>query len=359
MKKIFITEPFIPNRVVLARYIDRALDAKRLTNNGPLVNELTDKLSNYLNVDNLLLVANGTVAISLAIKVLGISDKILTTPFSWVASSSAPVWDGIPVTFSDISRSDYNLDVGLLNEKIANENIGGILPVHVFGRPADVEKIDGIAASKRIPVIYDAAHAFGVRKDGKSILCNGDISTLSLHSTKMFHTVEGGALAFRDADILKEAKKMINFGIGNEGVERLGVNYKLSEIHAAMGLAILEQINEIIEQKRYIYEFYKNKLGDHVVFQNIENDTEWNYAYCPILLESETKTIELLSALEEGEVLARRYFYPSLNTLNFLSAEDDCPVSNDVASRILCLPSYVGLEDRDLDRVVEIVKRSC
>lgn len=359
MKKIFVTEPVIPEKKIFYKYLDRALDSKRLSNDGPLLNELTEKLCDYLDVKNLLLVTNGTAAISLATKILDVKKSILTTPFSWVASSSAPLWDGLPISFSDIHKSTFNMDVNLINNKLVSESIGAILPVHVYGCPADVISIDTAAKKLDIPVIYDAAHAFGVKFDGKSILNFGDISTLSLHSTKIFHTVEGGLLAFKDSNALEEAKMLINFGQKNGLFERLGINFKLSEVHAAMGLALLDKIENIIERKKYIFEYYHKHLKDKVVFQEMHNLTDWNYAYCPILIESESKTISILKSLEEKSIFARRYFYPSLNTLKFLPNESDCSVSEDISSRIICLPSYENLQDFDMNIIIDTVLEKC
>lgn len=359
MKKIFVTEPVIPEKKIFYKYLDRALDSKRLTNDGPLVNELTEKLCEYLDVKNILLVANGTSAISLATKVLDVKKSVLTTPFSWVASSSTPLWDGIPIMFSDISKSTFNMDVNFIIKKLASESIGAILPVHVYGCPADVIGIDAAVKDSNATVIYDAAHAFGVKFQGKSILNYGDISTLSLHSTKLFHTVEGGLLAFKDSNALEEGKMLINFGQKNGLYEKLGFNFKLSEIHAAMGLALLDNIDDIIERKKYIFDYYYQYLKDAVVFQEINNLTDWNYAYCPILIESESKTLDILKSLEEKSIFARRYFYPSLNTLKFLPNNTDCSVSEDISSRVICLPSFQNLQDLEMDLIINTVLEKC
>ena len=359
MKKIFVTEPVIPEKAVFYKYLNRALDSKRLTNDGPLVNELTEKLCEYLDVKNLLLVANGTSAISLATKVLDVKKTVLTTPFSWVASSSTPLWDGIPIMFSDISKTTFNMDINLINEKLASESVGAILPVHVYGCPADVIRIDAATKDSNIPVIYDAAHAFGVKFQGESILNFGDISTLSLHSTKLFHTVEGGLLAFKDSNALEEGKMLINFGQKNGLFERLGFNFKLSEVHAAMGLALLHNIDKVIERKKYIFEYYYKYLKDAVVFQEMNHLTDWNYAYCPILIESESKALSVLKSLEDKLIFARRYFYPSLNTLKFLPNNPDCSVSEDISSRVICLPSFQNLQDSEMDLIINTVLEKC
>jgi len=341
MIMIPVTQPYLPERSTLDRYLDGIYERRWLTNNGPLVQELTMRLEEYLGVRNLLLVANGTLALQIAFRLLGLQGEAVTTPFTFAATSSALRWQGIKPRYADIDPHDFNIDVHALAEKITAET-SAIVPVHVYGNPCRVDAIHDIAKRHGLPVIYDAAHAFGVRQGGESILNAGDIATLSLHATKLFHTVEGGALIIRDDSLYERAKHLVNFGFDAEGrIAEIGINAKMSEIHAAIGLATLDSINDIIDRRVALMNEYRRCLDGHVRFQQRRGDD--NGAYMPILLSSPQQADTLDAHLRNAGVHARRYFSPALHETDTFGSGDICPTASDVARRVLCLPLYPEL----------------
>lgn len=348
-----VVKPYLPDRGNLEGLIDGIYDRHWLTNNGPLVQQLTVRLEQYLGVENLLLVGNGTLALQVAYRVLcseapsGAAEAV-TTPFTFVATASSMKWEGIQPVFADIDASSWCVSP----EAIAASLTGctkAIVPVHVFGNACDVLSIDEIAKEQGVPVIYDASHAFGVKYDSESLLLWGDASTLSFHATKLFHTIEGGAVVFRRKVDLERAKKIINFGMSTpESIDEIGINAKMSEFQAAMGLAILDDMSSIIEARRQISGIYKAELSEYVQFQNIDQKCESNYAYFPILLPNEACVQMVLGELGAIGVQARRYFYPSLETVEVMGApSQEKLVSADISRRILCLPLYPGLDLKD------------
>lgn len=336
-----VTQPYLPKRATLDRYLDGIYERRWLTNNGPLVQELTARLEDYLGVRNLLLVANGTIALQVAFELLQIKGEAVTTPFTFAATSSALRWQGITPRYADIDSADLNIDPGLIEDRI-NEQTGAIVPVHVYGNPCKTEAIERIATRHDLPVIYDAAHAFGVQQGGESILGAGDVSTLSFHATKLFHTVEGGALIICDPEQYERARRMINFGFGTDGdVTELGINAKMSELHAAAGLAMLESIDDIIKRRTAHVEEYRRSLSGHVEFQ--QRSGSENGAYMPVLLGSRERADAVDAHLRQFGIHGRRYFSPALHETHLFSGGDSCPVAGDVSRRVLCLPLYAEL----------------
>ena len=359
MSIIPVTKPYIPNRKRLFAYLARALDSKWLTNNGPLHSELEDRLCEYLGVENLLLVANATCGLSLALRSLNIEKKVITTPFSWVASAGAPLWDGYEIQFSDIDCKTYNLDVSLVENLLSRgDDYGAILPVHVFGNPCNLIDFDELSAKFEVPLIYDAAHSFGAKFNSESVLNYGDASVLSFPATKTFNTVEGGCVVFKDNNVYLDAKDKINFGLRNGEFLSPGFNFKMSEFHAAMGLACLDEIVEIEDRKKEIFLTYESSLRDYYDFQKIDDGVDWNYAYCSILFTSEEKLLHSIDDLSKNNILARRYFYPSLNNVGYFNSSGSFSNSEFVSERILCLPSYVGLKDKEVKSIIEILKNA-
>lgn len=357
-----VTKPYLPAREKLDRYIDGIYERGWLTNNGQLVQELTGRLETYLGVRNLLLVSNGTLALQVAYRALGLTDhesaerpEAITTPFSFVATASSLVWEGISPVFADIDADTWCLDPSNI-EKALTSRTRAIVPVHVFGNACEVEAIDEIGQRRGLQVIYDAAHAFGVNYKGKSLLGYGDASTLSFHATKLFHTVEGGAIVFREAADLERAKKLINFGItGPESIEGLGINAKMNEFQAAMGLCVLDEMDNNLQEREAILRAYREALADRYVLQKMNPDANNNFAYVPILLESEIIVKRVQAALKEIGVYTRRYFYPSLDTVGYLEGQPISGHSNQVARRVLCLPIYVGLTREDVTAIVNVI----
>ncbi|MGM0987929.1 MAG: DegT/DnrJ/EryC1/StrS family aminotransferase [Pseudomonadota bacterium] len=356
---ILYTRPYLPSREKLDRYIDGIYDRKWLTNNGELVQKLTRRLEEYLGVENLLLVSNGTLALQIAYRALGVSDatadakpEAITTPFTFIATASSLKWDGVQPVFADIDPKTWCLNPANIEAEITPKT-RAIVPVHVFGNACDVEAIDTIARKHKLKVIYDASHAFGVYYNGESLLKHGDAATLSFHATKLFHTGEGGAIIFKRKEDLERAKKMINFGItGPESIEELGINAKMNELQAAMGLCVLDEMEENLKARANVWRRYEQALSQALKLQAKPDALDYNYAYFPVVFESEEQAVRIATTLKEDGVLARRYFYPSLESVECLGAEADKPVSNDIASRILCLPIFTNLE-------LEQVKKNC
>lgn len=362
LQNIPVSKPYLPSRERLDAYIDGIYQRAWLTNNGELVQQLEKRLKEYLGVEYLLLVANGTLAIQVALKALGVTvrddlrpPQIITTPFTFVATASAPYWEGADVCFADIDEHTWCLSPESLETAIT-ERTKALLPVHVFGNACYVEAIDLVAKRHHLKVIYDASHAFGVQLGQQSLLRYGDAATLSFHATKVFHTIEGGAIVFKNAEDLERARLLINFGItGPDQIDGLGINAKMNEFQAAMGLSMLDEIKPNLHERERVYRRYHKQLDGKVTFQKKNAYSSRNYSYFPILLPSERQTLDLISELLEERVVCRRYFFPSLDTVKYLSSKDECLVSRDIASRVLCLPIYSELTNEIIDRICEVV----
>jgi dTDP-4-amino-4,6-dideoxygalactose transaminase len=362
-----VTKPYLPNREKFKNYIDGIYERQWLTNNGQLVQELTRRLEEYLGVENLLLVSNGTLALQIAYRALGVSaanrgerPEAITTPFTFIATASSLKWDGVQPVFADINPNTWCLDPKNIEAAIT-PNTRAIVPVHVFGNACDVEAIGAIAQKHSLKVIYDAAHAFGVKYKGESLLKHGDAATLSFHATKLFHTGEGGAIVFKRKEDLERAKKMINFGIaGPEEIEELGINAKMNELQAAMGLCVLDEIEEIHKSRAQVTETYDHYLQGKVQKQAIQPDVTYNHAYYPVALPSSREVVKVVSELRDAGVLARRYFYPSLETVSSLESKlKACEESQKLAGRILCLPIYTRLDSGDVAAIAKKVAGVC
>ncbi|OHY79847.1 DegT/DnrJ/EryC1/StrS aminotransferase family protein [Marinobacter sp. AC-23] len=358
-----VTKPYLPSRDKLNQYIDGIYERNWLTNNGPLLQELTRRLEDYLGVENLLLVSNGTLALQIAYHALGVNEPVngkpseaITTPFTFIATASSLKWDGIEPVFADINPQTWCLDPNNIEAAITS-NTRAIVPVHVFGNACDVEAIDVIAQKYSLKVIYDASHAFGVKYKGESLLKHGDAATLSFHATKLFHTGEGGAIVFKRKEDLERAKTMINFGItGPEAIDDLGINAKMNELQAAMGLCVLDEMDQIGQDRQEVTETYDSRLVGKVQKQQTQPNTTYNHAYYPVALKDNERLTRAMSSLRDCGVLARRYFYPSLESVTCLGVGfKDCPESRNLAERIVCLPIYSGLSTEDISRIAQKV----
>ncbi|RNI30856.1 DegT/DnrJ/EryC1/StrS family aminotransferase [Rufibacter immobilis] len=356
---INVTKPFLPPKEEYNHYLKEIWRREWLTNNGPLVNELELKLKEYLDVPHLFYVNNGTIAIQIAIKALGLKGDVITTPFSFVATTSSIVWENCRPIFVDINPKTYNIDPKLIEQAITPETTA-IVATHVFGNACEVEQIEAIAKKHNLKVIYDGAHAFGTQRNNKSIFSFGDISTLSFHATKLFHTIEGGAIITHDASIANEIARMRNFGLeGGESIKCVGINGKNSEFHAAMGLCNLKYIDEILEKRavlsaRYTKMLEPLRIGE--IFSHAPNG--FNYAYYPILFKNEAILLKVIEALHKIYVHPRRYFYPSLETLSYITPKQEAKNSNDVSSRVLCLPLYHDLSFEEVDMISRAILRT-
>ncbi|MDD5716263.1 MAG: DegT/DnrJ/EryC1/StrS family aminotransferase [Sulfuricurvum sp.] len=353
---INVTKTYLPNVEKYKQYIDEIYANGWVTNNGPLVQKLEKRLAEYLGVKNLILVSNGTVALEIAYRTLGLKGFVITTPFSFVATTSSLVTNGLLPIFSDINPNTFNLASENIEQSIT-KNTSAILPVHVFGNSCEVEEIGAIAAKHNLKVIYDAAHAFDIRYKDKSVLEYGDISTLSFHATKLFHSIEGGALIINDDSLVEKARYLINFGIKNtEEIPELGTNAKMNEFEAAMGLCVLDDIEEIKSRRKAVCEMYVKELSTLVQFQEMNPYASQNYSYVPIVLKTEEQLKKVQKALNEQNIFPRRYFYPSLDTLSYIEPKQLCLNSRDIASRILCLPIYPELTFEEQTLIIDIIK---
>ena len=353
---INVTKIYLPELKKYEEYIEKIFNLGLVTNNGPLVKELQNRLEKYLGVKHLLLVSNGTIALQIVYKLLDIKGEAITTPFSFVATTSSQLWEGINTVFVDINKDTFNIDYTKFEEKIS-KTTSAIIPVHVFGNACDVEKIDEIAKKYNLKVIYDAAHAFGVKYKGNSVLNYGDISTLSFHATKIFHTIEGGALVINDDELYDKAIRLINFGITDaEHITEVGINGKMNEFQAAMGLCVLDDIDKIFENRKKVYENYMNYLSKNMIKQVQNIDSSLNYSYFPVVFKDEETLLKVKEALASENIYARRYFYPSLNDLPYIKDKTNkTPNSESVSSRILCLPMYDSLELAVQRNIISII----
>ncbi len=330
-----------------------------MTNNGPLVRELEGELQSYLGVRHCLLVGSGTQALQIAIKALQLKGEIITTPFSFVATSSAIAWEGCQPIFADIDPRSLCINPAKI-EALITPSTSAILATHIYGIPCEVQQIQEIADKHRLKVIYDGAHAFGVSYKKRPLLIAGDVSTLSFHATKLFYTGEGGAVICNDDELAAKMKRMRDFGInGPEAFfDEVGINAKMSEFHAALGLCVLPTVGQAIARRQYICSQYDHHLANCGLTRPlIPPETNYNYAYYPVLFNNEASLKKAQKALNNNNIFPRRYFYPLLNRLPYVNSSE-LPVAEDVAGRVLCLPLYAELESNDVEYISDLIKQS-
>lgn len=355
-----VTRPWLPDRARLDQYLDGIYERRWLTNNGPLVQELTRRLQQCLDVEHLLLVGNGTLALQIAYRALGITGhsaqvNAVTSPFSFVATASSLEWEGVQPVFADIDARTWNMDPAAA-ERAITEQTRALVPVHVFGNACDVDAFAEIAQRHQLKLVYDGAHAFGVQRDGKSLLQYGDACTLSFHATKLFHSIEGGAIIFKQAGDLERARRMISFGLDGNGVSQtLGINAKMNEFQAAMGLCVLDELQDIQAARQQVWNSYHRVLDGQLQLQKRTFQSSNNHAYFPVLLRDETELLQCMAALGEHGIQCRRYFHPALDSLGWLNQKPYQPVSFDIASRILCLPLYAELGSENAQRIARLL----
>ena len=353
---INVTKTFLPPFEEYTTFLKRAWDKAWITNNGELVQELEAKLKDYLQVDNLLFTSNGTVPLQMALKAFNITGEVITTPFSYVATTNVILWEGCKPVFVDIDPQTFCIDAGKIEAAITPAT-QAILATHVYGIACDVEAIEIIAKKHGLKVIYDAAHAFGVKYKGKSLLSYGDISTCSFHATKLFHTGEGGCIIANDAAVAHQLMLYRQFGHVYDDYYSVGINGKNSEFHAAMGLSVLPYLNDIIADRKNTSERYDAALAGNVQRPLMNAGLEYNYAYYPVIFKTEESLLKVISVLKENDINGRRYFYPSLNELPYLSKQD-CTVSEDISRRVLCMPLYFGQESEDVQRIIDCILKT-
>jgi dTDP-4-amino-4,6-dideoxygalactose transaminase len=354
---IRVTKTFLPPLDEYTGLLKRVWESYHLTNRGPLLLELEQKLQQWLGVHNILITTNGTLPIQIAIRALNIEGEIITTPFSYVATTSSILWEKCKPVFVDIHPDYLTIDENAIESAITNKT-QAILATHVFGNPCAIDAIDAIAKKHNLKVIYDAAHAFGVKYNGQSLFNYGDVSTCSFHATKIFHTGEGGALFTADPTLYNTLFYMHNFGHnGPHDFQGIGINGKTSELQGAMGLALMPYLGKIFSERRRVTSLYKTELSAlPVKLLSIRPGTEWNDCYFPVIFQSEEILLRVTDALEKEQIQPRRYFYPSLNELKFLEYTP-MPVSESVSRRILCLPLYPDLASDDVYRICKIISQ--
>lgn len=356
MGDVNVTKSFLPPLEEYEKYLEKIWQKDYLTNQGPLLLEFEAKAKEYLDVENFHFVTNGTLALQLALRAVGITGgEVITTPFSYVATTSTILWEHCNPVFVDIEPETFCIDADKIEAAIT-PNTKAIMAVHVFGFPCDVEKIQAIADKHGLKVIYDGAHAFGVKYKGKSLLSYGDLTMCSFHATKVFHTIEGGSLTMNSKDISDKVELLKRFGHNNDEHYMLGINAKASEFQAAMGLCNLKYIDSLIENRKRVFNKYNELLGEKYA-RTLPENTQYNYAYYPVLLDDEELLLDIISALRDKNIFPRRYFYPSLNTLPYLNGIQACPRSEDIARRIMCIPFYPDIPIQAMETISKIIKR--
>lgn len=352
-----VTKAFIPEMEIYIKELQRIWTNQWLTNRGELVLELEEKLRKHLSVNNIVITNNGTIPIQIALKLLGNGGEIITTPFSYVATTSAIIWENCTPVFVDIDPEYLTIDENKIESAITSKTTA-ILATHVFGNPCNVEVIEAIANKHNLKVIYDAAHCFDVKYKNKSIFNYGDVSTCSFHATKLFHTAEGGAMFTNDEELFSKLFYSHNFGHnGPTEFHGLGINGKISELQAAMGLSVLKSIDEIIFERKKVVDFYDQHLNFEILKKiKIREYTDWNYSYYPVIFSTEVELLQTLERLSKNNIFPRRYFYPSLNKIDFVDGKE-MPISESIASRIICLPLYVGLKQEELKHICQLINQ--
>lgn len=363
-KTLYVTQPYLPPLEDFIPYLERIWESKILTNQGPFHVQLEQALAEYLGVEHLALFANGTLALVTALQALRIHGEVITTPYSFVATAHALLWNGIKPVFVDIDPNTLNLDPTKIEAAITPATTA-ILPVHCYGNPCAVEAIQEIADNYNLKVIYDAAHAFGVQCHCGSILLHGDLSILSFHATKVFNTFEGGAIVCPDAKSKQHIDHLKNFGfVGETTVVATGINGKMNEMQAALGLLQLQHVDQALARRGAIAEVYRARLADIPGLRGIEPTGQRvaNHAYFPILVgEDYPLTRDQLHAkLQDRGIYARRYFYPLISEFPMYrglpsAGSERLPVAHEIASRIICLPIYPALSDADQARILEVL----
>lgn len=365
-KQITVTSPLLPSLEEFVPYLKKIWDSKWITNNGSFHQQLEQALCDYLGVKYISLFTNGTLPLITALQAMRITGEVITTPYSFVATTHALWWNGIKPVFVDIDPKTGNLDPDKVEAAITPKTTA-IMPVHVYGTPCNIERIQEIADIYGLKVIYDAAHAFGVKKDGESILNAGDMSTLSFHATKVYNTIEGGALVMHDAETKKRIDYLKNFGFAGETtVVAPGINSKMDEIRAAYGLLNLKQVDAAIVARKQVALRYRDALKgvEGIAFFDDQPNITHNYSYFPIFVDTEKYGMtrdELYFKMKEQNVLGRRYFYPLISDFSTYRGLESAKPENllnarKMADSVICLPMYHDLKEDDVDKIVSLIR---
>lgn len=362
---IFVTQPFLPDLDEFLPYLRQIWESKHLTNRGPYHEQLERELEKYLNVPNISLFTNGTLALITAIQALDLKGEVITTPYSFVATSHSLIWNSLTPVFVDIERHTGNMDSSKIESAITPDT-AAILPVHVYGHPCNNDEIQRIANKHNLKVIYDAAHAFNVKREGQSILNWGDLSILSFHATKSFSTFEGGAIISHTKEMKNKIDNLKNFGILNElTIMGTGINSKMNEFQAALGLLQLKHFGEVVRKRKNIFERYMSALSSvqGLEFFTLDKEVEYNYTYFPIMINPDLfgkARDEVYEHLKQNNIFSRRYFYPLISSLEVYnvypsSHEFNLVNANYISNRILCLPIYPDLTAESVDRISDLL----
>lgn len=357
---IEITRAFLPPIENFEAYLKGIWERGQLTNHGPLVNELEEKIRLFLGVKHFVFVSNGTLALQIAIKSVGLKNEVITTPFSYVATTSSLVWEGCKPIFGDIHPTKFTLDTSKI-EHLINENTTGILATHVYGNPCEIDRLQTLAEKYKLKLIFDAAHAFGVKYQNQPVVSFGDVSILSFHAIKIFHTIEGGGLVTNDDDLAFKIRYLRNFGHnGQEDFHGLGINAKPNEFQAAMGLCVLPYVGEIIRKRELLTHLYDELLHGLPLQkqEKQEQSSSFNCGYYPIVFSSEKQMLKVRERLRAENIFPRRYFYPSLNLLPYISWSSEVPYAESISKRVMCLPLYPELEQKDVTRIAQLIHES-
>lgn len=359
-KNIYVTQPTLAPLTEVNDYLAKVWESGVMTHNGPLLQEFERKTAEWHGMNHHTVVVNGTIALQLAIRALRLKGEIITTPFSFIATTSAIMYEECTPVYVDIDPETLDIDPTKIEAAITDKTVA-IMPVHVFGNTCEIEAIDAIAKKHNLKVIYDACHSVGVQYKGKSVFSYGDVSCTSYHATKMLNSGEGGGCFTNDAELDAKMKRIRFFGFSENktNIVEEGSNLKMTEVHASVGLANLKYLQAALKDRKEKYMLYKHILeaNPSLTFQKINNDS-CNYSYFPVIFDAETTLLKVEKALQEEHVYARRYFYPSLNTFTDIVPYVPMPVSEDIASRILCLPLYYTLGKDDVERIANIILRA-
>lgn len=354
---LHVTKSFLPDLKEYVKYLEKIWDTHHLTNDGPFVKELEYKLGEFLEVENFIFVSNGTIALQLAIKGLDLKGNVLTTPFSYCATTNVLIWEGCKPIFVDIDPISLTVNSQQIKSLSELNSISGILTTHVYGNCGDLEEQEIISKHMGIPLIYDGAHAFGVKYKGKSIFNYGTVSTCSFHATKVFHTIEGGAVMTNDHKLAEKIRGIRSFGHKNDDYFDIGINGKNSEFHAAMGLVNFDHFSTIKKHREFSSSLYDSLLKDPIIKYQYNSELDRNFSYYPIMFTSEELLLQVTEKLNNYQIYPRRYFYPSLNNLPTVTG-NVCLNSEDISKRILCLPLSADITEGDIIKISSIIMSS-
>ncbi len=354
--KINVTKSYLPPIEEYTEILKTIWETNWVTNRGPLVLDLEAKLKSYLKVKNIIITNNGTIPLQIALKLLGKQGEVITTPFSYIATTSSILWENCQPVFVDIDPEHLTIDEKKIEQAISKKTTA-ILATHVYGNPCNVDEIKLIAKKYNLKVIYDAAHAFNVEYKNKSIFSYGDVSTCSFHATKLFHTGEGGAIFCNDDELNHQFFYSHNFGHnGTLDFYGLGINGKISELQAAMGLAVLPHMPAILDDRKNIVNYYNANIKT-IQKLKLREGTDWNYSYYPVIFNSENQLLIAEKELNASNIIPRRYFYPSLNTIPYINGKS-MEICESIANRVLCLPLYAGLNEAVLEKICATVNKA-